>query len=132
MGGINKVMLIGNLGQDPETRAMPSGRLVASFSIATNRRYKDKEGQPQERTEWHRVVAYGRTAEVSRDYLQKGRQVFVEGRLQSREWQDKEGHKRTTTEVIIENLQLLGSGRRDASPSFEKAESGPEEEGIPF
>jgi single-strand DNA-binding protein len=132
MGGINKVMLIGNLGQDPETRALPSGRLVANFSIATNRRFKDKEGQLQQQTEWHRVVAYGRTAELSRDYLQKGRQVFVEGRLQSREWQDKEGHKRTTTEVIIENLQLLGSARQDEAPGFEKAESGPDEDGIPF
>jgi single-strand DNA-binding protein len=132
MGGVNKVMLIGNLGQDPQTHALPSGRMVASFSIATHRRFKDKDGQLQQQTEWHRVVAYGRKAELSRDYLQKGRQVYVEGHLQSREWQDKEGHKRITTEVIVDNLQFLGSGRPETMPDFESAKPGPDEGGIPF
>ena len=109
MPGVNKVMLVGNLGANPEMRYTPSGAAVTNFNIATSEAWTDKTGQRQERTEWHRIVVWGRIAEVCSQYLSKGRQVFVEGRLQTRQWEDKDGGKRYTTEVIASNIQFLGS-----------------------
>jgi len=99
-GSVNKVILIGNLGRDPEVRYTPSGQAVANFTVATNEAWTDKAGQKQERTEWHRVVVWGKAAENCGEYLSKGRQVYVEGRLQTREWTNKEGAKQYTTEVV--------------------------------
>ncbi|HEU5060321.1 MAG TPA: single-stranded DNA-binding protein [Kofleriaceae bacterium] len=110
-GGINKVILIGNLGNDPEMRHTPNGAGVCEFRLATNEAWTDKQGQRQERTEWHRVVVWGKKAEVCSKYLSKGRQVYVEGRLRTRSWEDKEGNKRYTTEVIANDVQFLGGGR---------------------
>jgi len=107
---VNKVILIGNLGKKPELRYTPGGQAVANFTLATNERFGGKEGQPaQERTEWHRIVVWGRTAENCAQYLDKGRSVYIEGRLQTREWQDKEGQKRQTTEIVALTVQFLGS-----------------------
>lgn len=108
MASLNKVMLIGNLGDDPEVRATPGGQSVATLRMATNEKWTDKGGQQQERTEWHRVVVWGKQAEQCKEYLHKGSSVYVEGRIQTREWQDKEGHRRFTTEVIAQRVQFLG------------------------
>jgi single-strand DNA-binding protein len=105
---VNKVILIGNLGRDPELRYTQSGTAVATLNLATSRRYKDRDGSWQEQTEWHRVVAWARTAEVVNEYASKGRQLYVEGRLQTRQWEDRDGNTKYTTEVIAENIQLLG------------------------
>ncbi len=107
-GGVNRVILLGNLGSDPEVRFTPSGQPVANFRIATNESWTDKSGQKQDRTEWHRIVVWGKTAELCGQYLKKGRQCFIEGRLQTREWTDKEGKKNWTTEVVANNVQFLG------------------------
>lgn len=108
-GGINKVILIGNLGRDPEVRFTPSGQAVANFSIATSESWTDKNsGQKQEKTEWHRIVVWGKLAELCGEYLKKGRQCYVEGRLQTREWTDKENKKNYTTEVVANTVQFLG------------------------
>ncbi|MDU9049412.1 MAG: single-stranded DNA-binding protein [Candidatus Electrothrix sp. Rat3] len=104
---INKVILIGNLGADPELRYTQSGVAVASFNVATSRRWKDKEGQQQEETEWHRIVAWQRLGEVCNEYLHKGSKVYVEGRLQTRKWQDQNGNDRYTTEIIASDIQFL-------------------------
>ena len=109
-GGVNKVILIGNLGKDPEVRFTPSGAAVSNFNIATNESWTDKSGQKQERTEWHRIVVWGKLAELCGEYLKKGRQCYVEGRLQTREWTDKEGTKNYTTEVVAQTVQFLGGG----------------------
>ena len=107
--GINKVIVVGNLGADPDTRAMPSGNQVTNISVATSESWNDKvTGDKQERTEWHRVVFYGRLAEIAGDYLKKGSQVYVEGKLQTRKWEDKEGKERWTTEIIANQMQILG------------------------
>ena len=106
--GVNKVILIGRLGGDPEVRYTTNGGAVANFNLATNESWTDKSGQKQERTEWHRVVIWGKMAELCGQYLSKGRQAYVEGRLQTREWNDKEGNKRYTTEIIAQNIQFLG------------------------
>jgi single-strand DNA-binding protein len=107
--GINKVILVGNLGQDPETRYMPSGGAVTNFTLATNESWKDKQsGEQKERTEWHRVAMFNRLAEVAAEYLRKGSQVYVEGKLRTRKWQDKDGNDRYTTEVIADEMQMLG------------------------
>jgi single-strand DNA-binding protein len=107
--GVNKAILIGNLGRDPEIRYSPSGAAVATVSIATTDSWKDKQtGEQQERTEWHRVVFFGRLAEIVGEYLKKGSQVYVEGRIQTRKWQDKEGNDRYTTEVVANEMQMLG------------------------
>lgn len=112
---LNKVMLIGNLGRDPEVRSTPSGQPVASFSLATNRRWKDRDGNRQEQTEWHNIVVWGRQAEIAGQYLSKGRQIYVEGRLQTRSWDDKQtGEKKYRTEIVCDNFQMLG-GRGDSS-----------------
>lgn len=109
MASVNKVILIGNLGRDPETRYSPDGAAITNVSIATTRRYKDSSGQQQEETEWHRVVFFGRLAEIAGEYLRKGRPVYVEGRLRTRKWTDKEGVEKYTTEIVAENMQMLGS-----------------------
>jgi single-strand DNA-binding protein len=107
-GGVNKVILVGNLGRDPEVRFTPSGQAVANFSIATTDSWTDKAGQKQERTEWHRIVVWGKLGELCGEYLKKGRQAYVEGRLQTREWNDKEGKKNQTTEVVANQVVFLG------------------------
>ncbi|MDT3678353.1 MAG: single-stranded DNA-binding protein [Burkholderiaceae bacterium] len=110
MASVNKVILVGNLGRDPETRFAPSGSAICNVRIATTRNWKDKaSGEKREETEWHSVVFYDRLAEIAGEYLKKGRSVYVEGRLKTRKWQDKEGHDRYTTEIIAESMQLLGS-----------------------
>jgi len=110
MASVNKVILIGNLGRDPETRYAPSGSAICNVRIATTRNWKDKaSGEKREETEWHSVVFYDRLAEIAGEYLKKGRPVYVEGRLKTRKWQDKEGQERYTTEIIAESMQLLGS-----------------------
>ena len=109
MGSLNKVIIIGNLGRDPEVKYLPSGQAVANFTVATNERWQGKDGKPQERTEWHRIVVYGKQAENCGEYLSKGRSVCVEGRLQTREWDDKNGQKRTTTEIVANRVVFLGS-----------------------
>jgi single-strand DNA-binding protein len=107
--GINKVILIGNLGADPETRAMPSGTTVANLRVATSESWRDKQtGEQQERTEWHRVALFGRLAEVAGEYLRKGSQVYIEGSLRTRKWQDKQGNERYSTEIIGNEMQMLG------------------------
>ena len=108
MASVNRVILVGNLGRDPELRYIPSGQAVANFTLATNDRWRDKEGNNQERTEWHRIVVWGKSAENCAQYLQKGRSVYIEGRLQTREWEDKDGNKRQTTETIAQTVQFLG------------------------
>ena len=107
--GVNKVILVGNLGADPETRAMPSGSTVANLRIATSESWRDKtSGEQQERTEWHRVALFGRLAEIASEYLRKGSQVYIEGSLRTRKWQDKQGNERYTTEIVGNELQMLG------------------------
>ena len=106
---VNKVILIGNLGRDPELRSTPSGQQVASFSLATNRKWKDRDGNQQEQTEWHNIVCWGRQAEIAGQYLTKGRQIYVEGRLQTRSWEDRQsGEKKYRTEIVSDNFQMLG------------------------
>ncbi len=114
MAAINKVILIGNLGRDPELRQTQGGQSVAEFSLATTEKWRDRNGEQQERTEWHRIVVWGPQAETAAKYLSKGRSVYVEGRLQYRDWTDKDGNKRTTTEIVANTLQFLGGadGRR--------------------
>ncbi len=114
--GVNKVILVGNLGADPEIRYTPSGAAVANFRIATTESWKDSEGQRQDRTEWHRIVVWGKLAELCGEYLAKGRMVYVEGKLQTRQWDDRDGNKRYTTEVQGREVTFLG-GRSDASNS---------------
>ena len=107
--GINKVIVVGNLGADPDSRSMPSGNAVTNISVATSESWNDKEtGEKQEKTEWHRVLFFGRLAEIASDYLKKGSQVYVEGKLQTRKWEDKEGNERWTTEIVANQMQMLG------------------------
>lgn len=108
MASVNKVILVGNLGRDPEVRYMPDGAAIANISVATTDTWKDKNGERQERTEWHRVAFFGKLAEIVGEYLKKGSQVYVEGRLQTRKWQDKEGQDRYTTEIVADRMQMLG------------------------
>ncbi len=105
--GVNKVIIVGNLGQDPEVRYMPNGNAVANITVATSESWKDQQGQMQERTEWHRIVLYRRLAEIAGEYLRKGSKVYLEGRLQTREWQDQQGQKRYTTEISANEMQML-------------------------
>src|SRR3954469_2386238 len=129
--GINKVILVGNLGADPETRAMPSGTTVANLRIATSESWRDKQsGEQQERTEWHRVVLFGRLGEIAAEYLKKGSQVYIEGSLRTRKWQDKQGQERYSTEIVGNEMQMLG-GRGGGSGmggggggDFERGSSG--------
>jgi single-strand DNA-binding protein len=140
---VNKVILVGNLGRDPEVRTTPSGQNVASFTLATSRRWKDKEGSRQEQTEWHNVVCWGKLAEIAGQYLTKGKQVFVEGRIQTRSWEDKQsGEKKYRTEIVADNFQMLGSrgdsggmgGGRHEAPSADDhgGASAPDDDDIPF
>ncbi|MBR9814005.1 single-stranded DNA-binding protein [bacterium] len=118
--GINKVILVGNLGQDPETRYMPSGGAVTNIRIATSESWKDKQtGEAKERTEWHTVVFFGRLAEIAGEYLKKGRQVYVEGSLRTRKWQGKDGQDRYSTEVVASEMQMLGGRDGGGSASYE-------------
>jgi single-strand DNA-binding protein len=122
--GINKVILIGHLGADPETRAMPSGMTVANMRLATTESWKDKQtGEQQERTEWHNVALFGRLGEIAAEYLRKGSQVYIEGRLRTRKWQDKEGRDRYTTEIVANEMQMLG-GRGGAGGGSSAAGGG--------
>lgn len=131
MSGINKVILIGNLGKDPETRYMPSGKAATNFSVATSERFKDREtGEPQERTEWHRVATFDRLAEIAAEYLKKGSKVYVEGRLRTRKWQDKEGKDRFSTEIIADQMQMLDS--RGAGGGAGSSAAGANDEGADF
>ncbi|MGB7292746.1 MAG: single-stranded DNA-binding protein [Thermodesulfobacteriota bacterium] len=142
MRGINKVILIGNLGRDPELRYTASGQAVANFTIATTESRTNKGGERQDFTEWHRIVAWGRLAEICGEYLSKGRMVYIEGTLRTRSWEDKEGRKRWTTEVLARNMQMLGpSGDKDESTTeagevlagdFEIADTFGSEDDIPF
>jgi len=139
MAGINKVILVGRLGRDPEVKYTPSGVTVANFSIATSEEWKDKgTGEKQERTEWHRIVAWRRLGEICGEYLRKGKQVYIEGKLQTRSWDDRDGNKRYTTEIVASNMQMLDSLNRDSraepvEPGFpvEEPVNVPEDE-IPF
>lgn len=116
--GVNKVIIVGNLGQDPETRYMPSGGAVTNLTVATNRKWKDKQtGEQKEETEWHKVAAFGKLAEIMAEYLRKGSQVYIEGRLRTRKWQGKDGNDRYTTEIIADEMQMLG-GRGGGGGDF--------------
>ena len=140
---INKVILVGNLGRDPELRSTQSGQQVASFSLATNRKWKDRDGNRQEQTEWHNIVCWGRQAEIAGQYLTKGRQIYVEGRLQTSSWEDRQsGEKKYKTEIICDNFQMLGQ-RGDNAGGYrpqDEAQPGPgpapgpatEDDDIPF
>jgi single-strand DNA-binding protein len=124
-GGVNKVILVGYLGADPDMRYTPSGQGVCELRLATSESWNDKNGQRQERTEWHRVVVWGKRAEVCSKYLAKGRQVFVEGRIQTRSYDDKEGIKRYMTEIIAADVQFLGGGKGEGGGKSEKQDGGP-------
>lgn len=148
MAGINKVIIVGNLGKDPELRYTPQGQAVVNFPVATSENWTDKGGQKQERTEWHKIVVWGKLGELCSKYLSKGRKAFIEGRLQTRAWDDKEGQKRYTTEIVANNVQFLdsaaGSGAERSSshggqsdtdpfgqaPDFDQAPSASDD--IPF
>ena len=122
--GVNKVILVGNLGKDPEVRYMPNGNAVANITVATSESWKDKQtGEPQERTEWHRVVLFRRLGEIAGEYLKKGSQVYIEGKLQTRKWQDNQGNDRYTTEIVADNMQMLG-GRSGGGGGYQ-ADSAP-------
>ena len=123
---VNKVILVGNLGRDPELRSTPSGQPVASFSLATTRRWRDKAGQRQEQTEWHNIVVWDKQAEIAGQYLTKGKQIFLEGRLQTRSWDDKQsGEKKYRTEIVCDNFQMLGTkGGGDADHGGHSAGAG--------
>ncbi len=109
MASVNKVILVGNLGRDPEVRYMPDGGAITNISVATTDTWKDKAGEKQEKTEWHRVAFFGKLAEIAGEYLKKGSQVYLEGRLQTRKWQDKDGQDKYTTEIVADRMQMLGS-----------------------
>jgi single-strand DNA-binding protein len=136
MAGVNKVILVGRLGGDPEIRYTNTGTAVANFSLATSTNWTNKDGQREEKTEWHRVVAFGRLGEICGEYLNKGKQVYVEGRLQTRSWEDKDGNRRKTTEIVAQQLQMLGTPSGDR-PSPDEDVGTPEggdiaEDDIPF
>jgi single-strand DNA-binding protein len=120
---VNKVILVGRLGRDPETRFTSGGQAVANFSVATDESYKDRNGERQKRTEWHKIVVWGKQAEIAQQYLKKGSLVFIEGRIQSREWQDKEGQKRTSFEIVANNFRMLG-GRSEGMAAGAGATAG--------
>ena len=142
MAGVNKVILVGNLGRDPELRTTPQGMAVCNFPVATSESWNDKDGQKQERTEWHRIVVWGKLGELCERYLRKGRKAYVEGRLQTRSWEDKEGQKRYTTEIVATTVQFLDSAASSerapaqddpfgAPPSFDQGGGGATDD-IPF
>jgi single-strand DNA-binding protein len=129
MASVNKVILIGNLGRDPEVRYMPSGDAVATLNLATTEKWKDKNGEAQEQTEWHRISFFGRQAEICGEYLRKGSSIYVEGRLQTRKWTDKEGNERYTTEIRGDRMQMLGG--RSGSAGFDNSTREPEPAAAP-
>jgi single-strand DNA-binding protein len=138
--GINKVLLVGNVGQDPETKAMPSGMTVCNLRVATSESWKDKQsGETKEQTEWHSVAMFGRLAEIAGEYLRKGSQVYIEGRLRTRKWQDKQGNDRYTTEIVASEMQMLGGrggggggmGERSAPAGGGRAPAADEGYGAP-
>ena len=138
-GSINKVMLIGNLGSDPELRFTPSGVQVANFSLATTESWIDKSGERQERAEWHRIVLWRRLAEIAGQYLKKGSKIYIEGKLQTRSWEDQNGQKRYTTEVVANSMEMLDGGQATVTEvdmaynAREAAASGvPSDDGLPF
>jgi single-strand DNA-binding protein len=140
MAGVNKVILVGHLGRDPELRYTQNGQAVANFSMATTESYAKRDGEREDRTEWHRIVAWGRLAEICAEYLSKGRQVYIEGRIQTREWEDREGEKRRTTEIVAREMQMLGR-RGETSETTEEPQSAdektanvgaPSDDDIPF
>ncbi|MCK4568731.1 MAG: single-stranded DNA-binding protein [Bacteroidales bacterium] len=141
MAGINKVILVGNLGRDPEVRTLENGAKVANFTLATSESYKNKEGQRVTQTEWHNIVLWRGLAEIAEKFLRKGNQVYIEGKIKSRSWEDKDGNKRYTTEILGDNLTMLG-GRRDSdnsnsdsTPVEDKApdaKAGDEKDDLPF
>ena len=129
MAGVNKVILVGNLGSDPEVRATPGGQRVANFRLATSRSWTGQDGQRQEKTEWHSIVAWGKLAEICERYLTKGKQVYVEGRLETRSWQDKEGQTRYKTEIVCDQMQMLGrAGDRNGETPNDMPRGGAPEE----
>jgi single-strand DNA-binding protein len=138
MRGVNKVILIGNLGRDPDLRYLPSGEPVVSFSLATSFRWKDKNGQMQERTDWHKIVVFRKLAEICNEYLKKGSPVYVEGRIQNRSWEDKDGNKKYSTEIIAQSVQMLGRKGEPAAEGPEEiaeplvGETKTEDEDLPF
>jgi single-strand DNA-binding protein len=121
---VNKVILVGRLGRDPETRYTGGGQAVANFSVATDESYKDKNGERQKRTEWHRITAWGKLAEICQQYLKKGTMVYIEGRIQSREWQDKEGQKRTSFDIVANTMKMLSSRADGAAAGGGASRSG--------
>ncbi|MGB5688163.1 MAG: single-stranded DNA-binding protein [Woeseiaceae bacterium] len=129
--GINKVILVGNLGGDPETRYMPSGSAVTNFTVATNESWKDKQtGEQKDRTEWHKVAMFGRLAEIAAEYLRKGSQVYIEGKLRTRKWQGQDGQDRYTTEIIADEMQMLGGrGGAGGGGSYSGGSGGSSEQG---
>ncbi len=140
--GVNKVILVGNLGQDPEVRYMPNGNAVANITVATSESWKDQQGQVQERTEWHRCVLYRRLAEIAGEYLKKGAKVYLEGRLQTREWQDQQGQKRYTTEIVVNEMQMLdgrsgggnaggGQSQQGGQGNWGRPQNAPQPQGNP-
>ncbi len=140
MAGVNKVILIGRLGADPKMTYTNSGTAVANFTMATSANFTDKTGQKTERTEWHRIVVFGKLAETCGEYLAKGKQIYIEGRLQTRDWEDRDGNKRKTTEIVATSMQMLGSGgeqargeSRDLEPHISDDSPGPvSEDDVPF
>ena len=132
MAAINKVILIGHLGADPELRYTPNGTPVANFRIATTERWTNKQGERTESTEWHRIVAWGKLGEFCGQYLNKGKQIYIEGRLRTRSWEDRDGKKQWTTEIIAQRLQLLGKPEKPSEEEVPVPEEAPVEEDIPF
>lgn len=144
MAGVNKVILVGNLGRDPEVRYTSDGKPVANFTLATTERWNDPSGERREKTEWHRIVVWGKQAEIAGEYLKKGRQVFIEGSLQTREWTDRDNNKRQTTEVRVLRFQMLGQRSETAAagaaagaaasraPAVAEPDAGFAEDDIPF
>jgi len=124
--GVNKVIIVGNLGNDPETKYMPSGSAVTNLSVATNESWKDKQtGEQKDRTEWHRVAMFGRLAEIAAEYLRKGSQVYIEGKLRTRKWQDQQGNDKYTTEIIADEMQMLGGRGGGGAPAMGGSSGGP-------
>ena len=131
MGSVNKVILVGNLGRDAELRYTPGGAAVSTLNLATTEVWNDKQGQKQEKTEWHRVILWGKQAESLQEYLTKGKQIYVEGRLQTRQWDDKDGNKRYTTEIKADRITLLGGGSGGRGGGMERGGGGPAMEEPP-
>jgi single-strand DNA-binding protein len=135
MGSVNKVILLGNLGRDPELRYTPTGSPVATFTLATNEKWKDKDGNKQEHTEWHRIVIFGKLAEIAGEYLRKGRQVYLEGSIRTRTYKDREGNDKSTTDIRVDNLVMIGRAEGDGGEGARATSEKPPEyndEDIPF